>query len=352
MDTANHFSILDVVERPAFCVRDGIIVCANKWAKSYLFDVGRKISDFLLTDEEAYTAFNGGCLYLNLTSAQITSGASVTRIEDFDLFVVDTESPQLEAFALAATQLKIPMCNLVNIAESMMDEDPVYAEHRGHLRQYIYQLSRIINNMSDVNWLRNASSARHESTNFCAVFAEIMEKMDIMVTAAGCKLVFENLEESVSGAADWELLLRAVSNIMANAVKFSPKGSLIQARLVKKDKYLHFSVTDPGGSQDARCNVFTRFARNASAEDARHGIGLGMAIIHSVATDHGGTVLVDSTEDGHTRVTMTIAIRRAVRTGLKTPVQLPVNNYTSGLDISLVEFSEVLPPDAFDSLSK
>lgn len=350
MDIANHVSIIDMIERPAFCVQDGVIVRANKCANDHLFEVGKPVSDFLPVDSEAYEAFQGGYLYLNVTSAHVTSGATVTRIEDFDLFIVDSELPQLEAFSLAATQLKVPLCNLVNIAESMDQNDPQYATQRGHLRKQIYQLSRVVNNMSDVNWLRNESSAKLEATEFSALFGEIMEKMEIMVKAAGYELQFQNLEQPVTGAADRELLLRAVSNILSNAVKFSPKGSLIKVCLVKRGKFLRFIVTDPGSMQDSRCNVFTNFVRYNGLEDARYGLGLGMSIIHAIAVDHGGTVLVDKPKKGGTRVTMTIDLGKTVPPTLRTPVQLPLNNYTAGLDISLVEFSDVLSPEAFETL--
>lgn len=348
MDIANNFSILEMLERPAFCVRDGIIVRANQHAKSYLFEEGMAVSTFLLQDREAYQNFDGGCLYLNVTSAQIVSGASVTRIEDFDLFVVDTEGAQFEAFALAAGQLKMPLCNLVNMIDSMNNQEPQYAAQLGQLWKQVYQLGRVINNMSDVNWLRSESNARQETTGFKALFDEIMEKMDTMVTAAGFQLEFKNLPREVIGTADRELLLRAVSNILSNAVKFSPKGSLIRASLQRKEQYLYFSVTDPGDGREARCNVFTRYARHAGVEDARRGLGLGMTIIHSVATDHSGTVLVETPAEGGTKVTMTIALRKGSQTELRTPIQLPVNNYTGGLDISLVEFADVLPPEMFE----
>lgn len=348
MDIANNFSILEMLERPAFCVRDGIIVRANQHARSFLFEEGKAIATFLLQDRDAYKNFQGSCLYLNVTSAQITSGASVTRIEDFDLFVVDTEGPQFEAFALAAGQLKMPLCNLVNMMDAMNDQDPQYAAQRGQLWKQIYQLGRVINNMSDVNWLRGESTAHQETTEFKALFDEIMEKMDTMVSAAGYQLEFQNLPRPVVGTADRDLLLRAVSNILSNAVKFSPKGSLIRACLTRKEQYLYFSVTDPGDGREARCDVFTRYVRHAGLEDSRRGLGLGMTIIHSVATDHGGTVLVECPAQGGTKVTMTIALRKTSQTGLRTPVQLPISNYTGGLDISLVEFAEVLPPETFE----
>lgn len=352
MDTSNHFSLLEMIEHPAFCVRHGIIIRANKAAKHKLFEVGENVMTFLPKDGAAYEAFTGGCLYLNITSAHVTCGASVTRIEDFDLFVLDTEGAKLEAYALASLQLKMPLCNIVNILEELIVGDKQYEAQSGNLRQNVYQLSRIITNMADADWLRQDSNVRLEATEFAGLFWEIMEKMDTMVEAAGCHLEFQNLTEPVTGLADRDLLQRAISNILSNAIKFSPKGSVIRASLAQKEDHLYFSVTDPGDAQEARCNVFTRYLRPAVIEDKRHGLGLGMAIVHAVATDHGGTVLVDSPENGGTRVTMSISLRMHGSSMVRTPVQLPGNDYAAGLDSTLLEFADVLPPTAFKNIKK
>lgn len=347
METSNHFSLLDMIERPAFCVRDGIIVHANQAAQHRLLTEGKKVLEFLPKDHNAYEAFNGGCLYLNITSADVTCGASVTRIEDFDLFVLDSEGEKLEAYALASTQIKVPLSNIVNILDDLLENVQDSNDRVSHLWQNIYQLNRIVLNMSDANWLRMDSPSQQEPTDYAHLFQEIMEKMANLTAKSGSELIFQNLTESVFGLADRENLLRAVSNIISNAVKFSPQGSQISAQLTQKGNMLYFTVSDQGDSQAARCNVFTRYLRTVTIEDARYGLGLGMAIVHAVAIDHGGTVLVDTPECGGTRITMTLAIRNSDTLIMRTPVNLPSCGYTAGLDAGLLEFADVLPVDAF-----
>ena len=67
MNASNHFSLLDILERPAFCVQNGIITYANSAAEYRLFSKGKQVMDFLTTDGSAYASFGGGCLYLNIT---------------------------------------------------------------------------------------------------------------------------------------------------------------------------------------------------------------------------------------------------------------------------------------------
>lgn len=348
MDTSNHFSLLEMIEHPAFCVRDGIIIRANKAAQHKLFTEGTSVMDHLPKDGSAYQAFAGGHLYLNVTSTDITCGASVTRIEDFDLFVLDSEGAKLEAYALAAVQLKTPLCVIVNMIEELAHGDRTYEENASSLRQHVYQLSRLVSNMADADWLRNGSSANMEVTEFSGFFAEFMEKMETIVVSTGRILQFQNLTEQTLGLADRILLERAISNILANAVKFSPDHGIIQVRITKNEQFLYITVIDSGVCQESRCNVFTNYMRTVGIEDSRHGLGLGMAIVHSVATDHGGTVLVDTPEEGGTRVTMSISLRQPSKVILRSPKQLPKVDFVSGVDPAYVEFADVLPASAFE----
>lgn len=348
MSISNHFSLLEMIEHPAFCVRDGIIVKANEIAKQMFFDEGSAVMRFLPKDGPAYQAFTGGCLYLNVASSKITSGASVTRIDDFDLFMLDTEGSKLEAYALAAMHLKIPLCTITNLFEATNVGDKQYEPYSRALRKYLYQLNRIVGNMSDANWMRNDSRTNLEPTELSSLFAEIMEKMDTVVTTAGDRLEFQNITAPVHGLADRDLLERAIANILSNAVKFSPANSTIRASVTQKDDFLYFTVSDPGDSPKARCNVFTRYLRPAIIEDKRHGLGLGMAIVHAVAMDHGGTVLVDTPPEGGTRLTFSICLRMPRRTLLRSTIDKPSTDRYHGLEPSLVEFADVLPTDVFE----
>jgi len=103
--------LLDLLSRPAFFVRDGVVIQANRAANQRLIHAGMQISSLLPNDYGAYRAFTGGCLYLTLVSAGISCGASVTRTDDTDLFQLDQQT--LAATTVVNTEAEALMASAI-----------------------------------------------------------------------------------------------------------------------------------------------------------------------------------------------------------------------------------------------
>lgn len=339
--------LLDLLNRPAFCVRDGIVIQANRAANQRLIRVGTEVAALLPNDHAAYEAFTGGCLYLTLVSAGISCGASVTRTDDLDLFQLDQEadSAELNTLALAAQQLRIPLQNLMTVADQLPKTDKQSQKQAGQLNQAIHRLHRIICNMSDTNRYMDGVAVKMETVDIAGVFDEAVEKLAALAESTGRTVRFYGLPQAAIGQADSEMLKRAVSNLVSNALKFSPKGSLIDAKLTRNGNMLSFSIQDqgPGIPAEVLGNIFHRYTREPTVEDSRNGIGLGMALVRSVAAAHGGTVLIDQPDTQGVRVTMTVALRQNSQTTVRCPIRLPIGDYAGGRDPGLLELSEVLP---------
>jgi signal transduction histidine kinase len=95
------------------------------------------------------------------------------------------------------------------------------------------------------------------------------------------------------------LLFEALSNLVDNALKFTPPGGRIDVRVFADDAVEGFEVSDtgPGIPGDQREAVLRRFYR---AEQSRHtpGSGLGLALVAGVAGLHGMTVRIDDGKPG------------------------------------------------------
>ncbi|HSS94133.1 MAG TPA: ATP-binding protein, partial [Candidatus Dormibacteraeota bacterium] len=96
--------------------------------------------------------------------------------------------------------------------------------------------------------------------------------------------------------ADWNRLGQIFDNLLANANRFGPPGTLITVKVTHEEPGLvTIRVRDrgPGGAPELQQRIFERFFRNASEPESKGGTGLGLAIVRGLVEAHAGTVSVD-----------------------------------------------------------
>lgn len=338
-------TLLELVNRPAFCVKDGVIFQVNERAKQRSIQPGDPVSHYLSRNSEAYENFTGACLFLTIWIGDIPCPASVTAMDGYDLFLMDWEGDATrQTLALASQQLRQSLSGLYAVADNIRNQaDAAY------MRQNLAQMLRNLCNMADVAQydMRNSSAA--EPTNLTAFFAETVKKAQTLLKKAGYTLDYAALPEIVLGMAERDMLERAVLNLISNAAKFSPKGSTIRATLVRSGKTLRFTIEDPGEGirPEILQQVFCRYLREPGIEDGRHGMGLGLSLVCMAATRHEGTVLIHQPQEGGTRVTMTLKVLPCPDQTVRSPLRIFRYDYAGGNDHGLLELSDVLPPELY-----
>jgi two-component system sensor histidine kinase MprB len=131
--------------------------------------------------------------------------------------------------------------------------------------------------------------------------AEVVERAVSRVRRRGSGLTFEVDTNPWWVTGESASLERAVINLLDNAVKWSPPGGTVTVRL----NHGTLTVDDEGhGISDAdRAHVFERFYRSQESR-SMPGSGLGLSIVRQVTERHAGTVRVDTTTDGGTRMVL------------------------------------------------
>ncbi|HEY8835874.1 MAG TPA: GAF domain-containing sensor histidine kinase [Chthoniobacterales bacterium] len=115
--------------------------------------------------------------------------------------------------------------------------------------------------------------------------------------------------------ADYERILRVLSNLIVNAVKFSDASSEVRVTAARGEGTVRFSVIDsgPGIPPKDLERIFDRFWQADSAD--RRGAGLGLAIVKAIVTAHGGTIGVTSTVGAGSDFYFDLPVSSAVAVG-------------------------------------
>lgn len=349
-DTVN---MLELMDRAAFCVKDGTITATNDAARKYGIADGQSITELLLTGAQEYAAFTGGCLYLTLKIAEVPHEASVTQVNGYHLFRLEQEEVRqdLQVMALAAQELRQPLANIMAVADRLFpmeseDADPELQDQLSRINRGLYQMLRIVSNMSDGYRYCLDQNPSMQIHNVSAAIRECVNKAAPLIEHTGLKLQFSELADDVFCLANTEKIERAISNLLSNALKFAPKESTIDICLRREKHMLYLTVKNGSdGTKTQRSDIANHHHRRPGIEDSRFGIGLGMVLIRSAAAAHGGTVLMEQSSENGTKVTLTMEIKQTADTVVRNyPLHV---DYAGERDHLLLEFSESLPSELY-----
>ena len=343
---ANIRDILALMERPSFCVRDGVILEVNQEAAALGFRPEMAIAPMLGTNQQVYAEFTEGLLHLPLTGSMWSGSARVSKLGDLHLFTLEQEEPQLQAYALAAQELRRPLQNLVAVIEHLAPElNQIGQTSAGigvqNMNRSIYQLHRLVNNMSDA---QDSGIARMELRELTSVVQEIMDRVRDLFESIQVTLDFHNHPERIFSLADVQKLERAIYNLLSNALKHTPTGGTVSVQFYRKGNHVYFTVTDPGTGGTITPEAFRKFLREPGLGDPRDGLGLGITLVRSIAAAHQGNLLFRPVSTGGMQAVLSFPIRQG-SSELRAP--LLTVDYAGELDHGLVELSEFLPPDLY-----
>jgi PAS domain S-box-containing protein len=162
------------------------------------------------------------------------------------------------------------------------------------------RLVRLINDILDIERIESGRVTMQKvACRSDELVAHAIEAMHGQAETMGIGLVSE--ADPVVLRADSDRILQTLMNLIANAIKFSPRGEEVRVTAHAVAETVLFSVADHGRGvpPDKLEAIFERFGQ-VDASDARDkgGFGLGLPIARSIVEQHGGAIWVDS-ETGH-----------------------------------------------------
>ena len=147
--------------------------------------------------------------------------------------------------------------------------------------------------------VKSAIGPQQEQTDDLAAYVTmIVETHRELAREKGITLRFETDDESMPATYVPDYIHKVVSNLLTNAIKFTPEGGTVHASLHRSGDSIHFSVSDNGcgiAAEDLE-HIWERYYR-ASSNMVRsvEGSGLGLAICKEILSLHKSDFGVDST---------------------------------------------------------
>jgi two-component system sensor histidine kinase SenX3 len=199
-------------------------------------------------------------------------------------------------------ELKTPVGALALLAEAVQgaaDDPEAVQRFADRMRHEADRLARLVRELIDLSRLQGAEPLPElVPVTVGTVVAEAVDRTRAAAAAKDIQLAVAVQPGLVVRGVEAQLAT-ALTNLLANAVAYSPSGTTIAVGARVRSGFAEIAVTDSGIGipRSDRSRVFERFYRvDQSRASATGGTGLGLAIVKHVASNHGGAVTVWSEE--------------------------------------------------------
>ncbi|HET7350411.1 MAG TPA: ATP-binding protein [Marmoricola sp.] len=234
------------------------------------------------------------------------------------------ESIRRDFVANVSHELKTPVGAIKLLAEAVLDaaDDPEAVQRfAGRMQTESDRLSRLVQQIIELSRLQGDGPL--DQPQPVDVDKVILRAVDENATDAQARQIelVQDGTPALELLGDREQVAVAMSNLVANAIAYSPEGSRVVVAARADKEWVHLTVTDQGIGIPAEevDRIFERFYR---VDPARHrstgGTGLGLSIVKHVAATHGGEVTVWSVEGQGSTFTLTLPRKPGSPSGVPT----------------------------------
>lgn len=216
--------------------------------------------------------------------------------------VQTSQESQHDFVANVSHELKTPLTSIQGFAQALLDGMASTPEAQKQAAQVIYdesgRMTRMVLDLLDLARIDAGTlELQHSPVDMSALLNNIAEKFAPQARSGNIEIQVEagNLP-MFSG--DGDRLAQVFTNLVDNALKFTPSGGNIAIRATQSGSGIQVEVADNGAgiSTESLPYIFTRFyqADPSRSGGVKHGAGLGLAIVKEILEAHGGKITVRS----------------------------------------------------------
>lgn len=255
----------------------------------------------------AVSRFAGGDFSVRVPVTDETEvGQLAGAFNNMAMSLASSETMRRSFIANVSHELKTPMTSISGFVDGILD-GTIPDEQRNHYLEIVSaetkRLSRLVRSMLDLSRIDSGDMKLHRSrfnltntvTNTLLSFEKMIEEKNIDIQG------MEHIRQLyVNG--DPDLIHQVVYNLMDNAVKFTNPGGFISIRIYSRERnaYVRIANSGIGIPSDELPHVFERFYKtDKSRSHDKSGVGLGLFIVKTIISLHGGGIEARSSEGSY-----------------------------------------------------
>jgi signal transduction histidine kinase/ABC-type amino acid transport substrate-binding protein len=216
------------------------------------------------------------------------------------LVALDEEKNNL--IKILAHDLRTPINHVQGLAQVFMLTNPDLPDSQRVIIQEItdasLRLNKMITNILDIDAIENGRARIFiDDLMFPPIVQQVVKSFEKQAARKGIQLDFKCQDEKVMMKGDPLFLMQIIENLVSNAIKFSPGGSIVAIQLSNVDQQVHLSVKDsgPGLTAEDHQLLFQKFQRLSARPTAgESSTGLGLSIVKKYVESMGGKVRCES----------------------------------------------------------
>jgi PAS domain S-box-containing protein len=248
---------------------------------------------------------DGRTLYANVSTILSADGERMGRVAVMRDVTHFKELDELKSdfVATVSHDLRAPltfMRGYTAMLPMVGELDDKQREYVDRILQGVGQMRELIDDLLDLGRIEAGVGLERKPCHLGAILVEAVDSMRARAAAKGLTLRLEPAKGTAVIAGDAALLRQAVSNLVDNAIKYTPSNGIVTVGLSIRNAHavIHVADTGIGIALDDQVRLFEKFHR-IKRRDTKDvpGTGLGLAIVKSIVERHGGKVWMESELD-------------------------------------------------------
>jgi signal transduction histidine kinase/CheY-like chemotaxis protein len=256
-----------------------------------------------------------------LTTSHATLEKWAAELEIANARLREVDELKTKFLSEVSHEIRTPLAAVVSAAKIIMKhhrEKPDVVERFGStILVEGDRLTRLLNEFLDLTKIEAGCVNWHDADVTAAPLVDdAIAGMAAVADEKGIELLAQVEPNLPAVNADRDRLIQVLSNLLMNALKYTPRGGRVLVRAAATDGVLRFEVVDsgPGIAENERSKIFDRFHQVRCVDDrenGRRGTGLGLCICREIVEHYGGQIWVESELGRGSRFMFTLPFQAA-----------------------------------------